>query len=166
MATICCTQKLLTELRVKPDLSIDTEETGWHANLVRFERRKCVLFTHDETLFSFFEAGLKRPDFDQFSDVFGQRLFKALLNEGFSQRQIECMLDTTRQVHFAKTRSRSVLGSMNDMARMLEIGIYSDGGLAAADLAYLNGLINRTPFKAIGNERPLDRMRIFLSATE
>ncbi|MGH8569046.1 MAG: DUF6933 domain-containing protein [Gammaproteobacteria bacterium] len=25
---------------------------GWHANLLWFERRKCVLFTHDETLYS------------------------------------------------------------------------------------------------------------------
>ena len=35
---------------------IDLVTTGesWHANLLRFDRRKCVLFTHDASLYSVF----------------------------------------------------------------------------------------------------------------
>ncbi|MCG6863181.1 MAG: hypothetical protein LJE70_18225, partial [Chromatiaceae bacterium] len=44
-------------------------ETGWHCNLLRIERRKCVLFTHDETLFSFLLCGLTH----QVAEAAGQR---------------------------------------------------------------------------------------------
>lgn len=50
---IHCTQKLLAEI---PNNLIDLAASGdgWHANLLRIERRKCVLFTHDATLYSVF----------------------------------------------------------------------------------------------------------------
>ena len=69
---IRCTQKLLKELRVKPvESDVVSEAESWHANLLRIDRRKCVLFTHDTTLFSFLVPGLRRPDFDHFDVVFG-----------------------------------------------------------------------------------------------
>ena len=39
---------------------------------------QCVLFTHDETLYSVFVPGLRKSEFEQLDEVFGQRLFKAL----------------------------------------------------------------------------------------
>lgn len=72
---IRCTQKLLKELQVKPlvpDAISDIESR--HANLLRIDKRKSVLFTHDITLFSFLVPGLLRPDFDHFDVVVGGRL--------------------------------------------------------------------------------------------
>lgn len=162
MTVLRCTQKLLAELRIKRGQVAETDETGWHANLLRIERRKCVLFTHDETLFSFLLCGLTRPDFEHFHHVFGQGLFKAMLGSGFDTDQIEPMLETTLEIRFAKTNNRRVLGSMNDMAQMLEWTISSRGGLAATDPADLQRLLNETPFKAIGYDQPIRRMRCFL----
>ena len=87
-----CTQKLLAEIQ---DRLIDPSASGesWHANVLRFDRRKCVLFTHDATLYSVFVPGLKKPDFEHLDEVFGQRLFKALLWDEFPQTQIERMLE-------------------------------------------------------------------------
>lgn len=89
---IHCTQKLLAEI---PGRFIDSSASGasWHANLLRFDRRKCVLFTHDETLYSVFVPGLRKPEFEQLDEVFGQRLFKALVWDEFPQTQIERMLE-------------------------------------------------------------------------
>jgi hypothetical protein len=72
--------KLPNELKVKFGFI-----GGWHSNLLHVERRKCVLFTNDKTLFSFFVPGLKKPEFNHFDELFRQYLFKSLLNEGFSQ---------------------------------------------------------------------------------
>jgi len=162
MTVLRCTQKLLAELRLKPNAGVGDDETGWHANLLLVERRKCALFTHDQTLFSFLLCGLTRPDFAYFPEVFGQGLFKALLLSGFDQQQIERMLDTTREIRYTKTSSRSVLGSMNDMKQILEWVIRSRGGLAVVDPAELLNLLNSIPFKAIGYDKPLERMRDFL----
>ncbi|MEA3277244.1 MAG: hypothetical protein U9Q81_18550 [Pseudomonadota bacterium] len=163
MTVLRCTQKLLAELRVKSGQDTDATETGWHANLLRIDRYRCVLFTHDQTLFSFFVCRPTRLDFEHFPAVFGQGLFKALLRAGFSQGQVEYMLEATREIRFAKTNNRRVLGSMNNMAEMLEWTISSRGGLAAADPADLQRLLNETPFKAIGYEHPLKRMQDLLS---
>jgi len=95
--------------------------------------------------------------------VFGQGLFKALLLSGFHQQQIEHMLETTREIRYAKTSNRSVLGSMNDMKQILDSVIRSRGGLAVVDPTELLNLLNGIPFKAISYDKPLERMQDFLS---
>jgi hypothetical protein len=166
MTVIGCTRKLLTELRIKPDPAADQDERGWHANLLRVEGHGCVLFTHDETLYSFLVCRPNWPDLEHFSAVFGQGLFKSLLRSGFSQGEVEYMLDTTRELHFAKTTDRRVLGSMNNMAQMLDWTIGSRGGLAAADPADLQRLLNDSPFKAIGYETPIRCLRRKLASAK
>lgn len=163
MQRIRCTQKLLKE--IPGDLVegvTDPAASGWHANLLRIERRKCVLFTHDETLFSVFVAGLRKPDFVQLDEVFRQRLFKAMLWNDFSQAQIEQMLEACREVRFANSNNRSVLGSMNDMHFQIDCYVECDGGLALVDLVRLHHDLNRTPYKAVGYQYPVERMRAYL----
>jgi hypothetical protein len=57
MRTLHCTLKLLKELG-NPPLQISTPETheglgNWYANLLRIDRRKCLMFTNEKTLYSF-----------------------------------------------------------------------------------------------------------------
>jgi len=151
MAIIRCTKKLLTELKTKPsEGAISSNEVGsWYANLLRIDRRKCILFTNDATLYSFLIPGLKKPQFENFREVFGQNLFKNLLWENFPQNQIEIVLDEHREIIIAKTNNRSVLGSMNDLAFQLKYQIAAMGGLDNVDLAELNHGLNRIPMSAI-----------------
>lgn len=164
MTTIRCTQKLLKELRTQADPEATADDSGWHANLLLFERRKCVLFTYDETLFSFFLCGLTRPDFARFSEVFDQGLFKALLQLDFGQAQVERMLNKTSEIRLAKTNNRGVLGSMNNMKQMLVWSISAADGLENFGQADLTRLLNKTPSKAIGYDYPLERLRRLVSA--
>jgi hypothetical protein len=151
MAILCCTKKLLTELKTKPSEEIiSSNELGsWHANLLRIDRRKCILFTHDATLYSFFVPGLKKPQFENVREVFGQNLFKNLLWENIPQNQIEIVLEENREIIIAKTNNRSVLGSMNDLAFQLKYRIGAMGGLANVDLTELNRELKRIPMSAI-----------------
>ncbi len=158
---IHCTQKLLAEI---PDRFIDPSASGasWHANLLRFDRRKCVLFTHDESLYSVFVPGLRKPEFEQLDEVFGQRLFKALMWDEFSQTQIERMLEACRVIRFTRSGNRSVLGSMNDMRFQIGVHLEHDGGLTSIDLAQLHHALNRIPFSAIGYGYPVERLHEYL----
>ncbi len=151
MQLIRCTQKLIKELRIEPSEKEAQSGYigGWHANLLRIERRKCVLFTNDLTLYSFFVPGLKRPEFERFQEVFRQNLLKCLVNDGFSQTQVERVLSEYQTIGIAKTNNRSVLGSMNEFAFQLEYRIASFGGLENTDLIILNSELNRTLMGAI-----------------
>ena len=151
MAILRCTQKLLNELKVKPvEESTFSDDVGsWHVNLLRVDRRKCILFTHDVTLYSFFVPGLKKPQFEIFQEVFGQNLFKNLLYENFPQNQIEIVLDKHREIVITKTNNRSVLGSMNDLAFQLKYLISGMGGLVNVDILKLNKELNRIPMSSI-----------------
>ena len=160
---IHCTQKLLAEI---PDRLIDPSVSGesWHANLLRIDRRKCVLFTHDKTLYSVFVPGLKKAEFTQLDEVFGQCLFKALLWDEFPQAQIEQMLEACRVIRFTRSSDRSVLGSMNDIRFHIGCHVEDDGGLTSVDLGQLHHRLNRIPFSAIGYGYPVERLQEYPAA--
>lgn len=162
-SSIHCTQKLLAEI---PDRLIDPSASGesWHANLLRIDRRKCVLFTHDATLYSVFVPGLKKAEFERLDEVFGQCLFKALLRDEFPQTQIERMLEACRVIRFTRSSNRSVLGSMNDIRFHIGLHVENDGGLTHVDLGQLHHRLNRIPFSAVGYGYPVERLREYLAA--
>ncbi len=165
MPYICCTQKLAKELRIKPS-SPQSENTGlgnWYANLLSIDRRKCVLFTHEQTLYSVFVPNLKKPEFQHLDDVFVQALFKQLREEEFTQGQIERILEEyDGKIKYAKTDNRSLLGSMNDLAFHVNDVVQSHQNLAHVDVFSLVRKLNNIPFKAIGFEYPetLFRLRV------
>ena len=158
---IRCTQKLFKELHQLPtqDESEPYDYWSWHANLFLVERRKCVLVTHDSTLFTIFIPFLKKPDFKQFNITLGQNLFKNLLYEEFPQTQFEIVLSECEESKFAKTNNRSVLGSMNELKFQLEYHIHAASGLRFIDIYELNHNLNRTRLSAIDYKRPIEMMR-------
>ena len=164
MAILRCTKKLLAELNVKPE-DIEEQSQGisnWHANLISVDRRKCILFTHDITLFSIFLPGLRKPEFQNIKDVFGQTLFKSLISESFSQSHIELFLDDIRNIQFTKTNNRSVIGSMTDLTFQIKFTISGNGGLANTDIVQLNHDLNRVPMSAIKEIHSIRELRVFL----
>ena len=62
--TIRCTQRLLKAMRIRPRQLADVpvSEDDWYANLLWFNRRKCLLLTHAGTLFSVCVQGIRQPD--------------------------------------------------------------------------------------------------------
>ena len=165
MAVIGCTKKLLTELRVKPSeiKQIPSALNSWHANNFLFDRRKCVLFTHDATLFSFFVPGLLKSDFQNIREVFRQMLFKNLVSEDLTQLQIELLLEDISEIEITKTSNPSVLGSMNDFINNLTLHLALDGGIANVNAFDLNRNLNRIPMGAIGYSSSINTLQNLLN---
>jgi len=165
MAILRCTKKLLSELKLKPSDSMQqpNEFSSWHANLLRIDRRKCVLFTHDTTLYSFFVPGLKKSDFKNIREVFRQNLFKSLMAENLPQKHIEIFLDDIREIEISKTNNRSVLGSMNDLTFQLKYQIADEGGLLNTDIMKLNHDLNRIPMSAVEERYSIYELRKLLT---
>ncbi len=163
MIALRCTRKLLRELGVRADgLSLDPVDGflgSWFANLLRVDRRKCVLFTNSITLFSFFEPGLVKNDFRDIDRVFGVGLISSLRAEGLGTEVRQRVLSECRHVVLGPTNNRSVLGSMNDLACQVRAHLSLEDGLRGLDLGRLNRRLNRTPMSAIGYACAADRLR-------
>ena len=149
-----CTAKLLKELGATPSecLGPEGDLESWHANLLRIDRRKCLLVTNDATLYSVFVPALRKPQFQGIADVCGQAIFRSLRLAGFTQDQIEAALDALHGeagFQFAKTNNRRVIGSMNDLRFQIEWIIESDRGLERCAIDEVNARINRIPMSAI-----------------
>ena len=169
MAILRCTKKLLTELKTPNGDVIQTpnELNSWHVNLFRVDRRKCVIFTHDRTLYSFLALGLTKPDFQHFKEIFRQGLFKNLMADGIPKKQIiKVLLDDLQNIEFARTNNRSVLGSMNDLVFQVKSQISVWGGYSNVDIDKVNHYINRIPMSAIEKVFSIYEMQAFLSHFE
>lgn len=147
MALLRCTKKLLAELSpaIEGGVSKTTLLGDWHANLLRIERRKCVLFTNDEILLSVFVPLLKKADFQNLIAVFLENLIQILKFEGFDTILEQVKEDYGDNLTYSPTNNRSVLGTMYDITRCLPFILVREGGLAKVDLLKINHEINRMP---------------------
>ena len=164
MPILHCTAKLLSELKLqsKDLLPASGDVNSWHANLFLIDRRKCVIFTHDKTLYSFLALGLTKPDFQYFKEIFRQGLFKSLMANEIQQKQLERFIALNHDIEFGKTSSRSVLGSMNDLIFHIKYRISADGGILNADINKANQYINHIVMGAIGGSYSIDELEKYL----
>ena len=115
-----CTRKLLAVLgSAVAESAPRPDPEDWYANLLWFDRRKCLLLTHSATLFTIFEADVTAS---------GLRATRQLVTGliGRELRREELPAGTfgdlgQQEVLLAKTADRSVLGCMNDMAFMCDV---------------------------------------------
>ncbi len=124
-----CTRKLLTVLGSAVAEPAPAPDPGdWYANLLRFDRRTCLLLTRSATLFTIFEADVTasslRATRQLVTGLIGRELRREELPAGTFGDLGQ------QQVLLAKMADRSVLGCMNDMAFRCEHAIADAGGLA------------------------------------
>ena len=86
-----CTKKLAAKFpNVSPESQTETSLLGsWHANLYTFDRRQCVLFTHDETRYSLFLSGLVKPMFENMDECFKGMFLASLFTLGVPDNQLK-----------------------------------------------------------------------------
>ena len=143
------TKSLRTELGVNDrDLAADEPASDgwfeWYGNLFFLQRRKCLLFSHARTLFSFVVPGVRRRDLVSFGAMFRHHLELNLRAEGF--RATECTyLLREAGVSYGKTLDRAILGSMNDHVRTCKFYFTFRGGDDALDFKEINRELNAAP---------------------
>jgi hypothetical protein len=149
MITIQCTKKLAAELKVP----VSNEKIhsrllfSWHAHLFLFNRRKCVLVMNNETRYNFVLYGLKKDDFKRFDELIIESMTENLIADGMEQSLVYKYLQDHRQVNYAPTSDRSILGQINEM---IMIAQYEMGGNVSEnndpDIEQVNRFLNRFVF--------------------
>lgn len=167
MRLLHCTQKLLKELGNPPLQSIEgVTDTGglgnWYCNLLRIERKKCLLFTNEKTLYSFLIPNVLKKNIRNIEEEFLINLSLNLQAEGFGLEVINRVMQEHQEIGFAKTASKHVLGSMNQLAFEYEIFIHEKEGLENIKILEINHAINRTILKGIKFLHPIEALREIL----
>ncbi len=164
MQLIRCTKKLQKEMGLKKSDLIDSESDSsllgpWHANLLHIDRRKCVLFANDKTLFNFIVPDLKREHIRNLEDFFRRFLACVVGDEGMSESVQKSIAKEYQDIAYANTNNRQVLGSMNDLAFHYKHGILEEGGVHSAMVPEIIHQLNRMPMGARDYKYPVDLLK-------
>src|SRR5438046_2357709 len=144
-----CTLKVRKALKLRDqDLSGGSAGSSdfhhWYCNLFFMHRRKCLIWMHPTTLFTVLAPDVRQEDFRRFGEIFRSRTREVLAaTNGISEADITRLLDEGTD-RFAKTDSKSVLGSLNDRVDVCKWYAY-DREYEEIDFNTLNYNLNRRP---------------------
>ena len=91
--------------------------------------------------------GTKKATFQVLDEECVVNLSKFMHNDGIPQTGFEKVLSGCRKPVVAKTGSRGVPGTMNELAAIIQWSVYDNGGLAHTDLYELKNRLYRMPMK-------------------
>ena len=153
MQLIRCTGKLQKEMGLKKaDLSQAEDQVGilgqWHANLIHIDRKKCVLFVNDRTLSNFLVPDLPRSEIRKLGSIFYEWLAPVLFAEGYSEQQVGFVRSEYKEIEYAASNSRKILGHIKDIAFHYEVNIHSAGGVHSPEIPEIIKKLNRMPMNA------------------
>jgi Domain of unknown function (DUF6933) len=163
MRIIHCTKNLLKELDVplvEPDkIPSNAEGLGnWYANLIGIDRRRCLLFTNEKTLYTFLIPKVLKGNLKNIENEFFTHLTYNLQNEGFGLEVVSIQQEY-KEIGFAETSNKKVLGLLNEFAFEYEFIIMRKEGLENVNILEINRQINRTIKVAIHYQHPIEALK-------
>src|SRR5208283_1902044 len=130
---------------------------------IKIDRRKCVLFTNEKTLYTFLLPNVKKENLKNIVDEFLFTLNLNLQAEGLPIEVISSVMQEYTDIGFAKTVSKQVLGSMNELTFQCKFIIINHfGGMENIRVLGVNKEINRTIMGGINYLRPIESLREIL----
>jgi hypothetical protein len=133
--------------------------------LLHIDRRKCILFVNDKTLFNFIAPDVNREQIRGLSELFYIYLSCVLASEGLPEKVQISIKEEYRNIEYAGTKSRSVLGSMNDLAFHYKHHILSEGGIHSAMVPEIIHKLNHMPMGAIEYKYSMDAIKSLYATT-
>lgn len=152
MQLIRCTAKVQKEMGLETAvLTEDAPKSAllgqWHCNLIYIDRRKCILFANDKTLFNFIVPDVSRAEIRELGEMFKLNLGCVLNAEGFHQDLVAKVLSEYAEIEYGKSNDRRVLGSLNDLAFHYRHWITECGGVRSTEIPAIIQKLNRMPMK-------------------
>ena len=146
-----CTAKLLKEMNIsKKDLIEEESQPSllydWYANIFFLSRKKNLIFTNTQTLYTFISFDVTRTQIKNIGEIFRQGLANALLDEDFDGATIRQIINDCKEVHIGRTHDKSILGIMVDHVKNVRWMVQEKGnGLNPSNLSEIVKQLNRTP---------------------
>ena len=158
MTVFRCTQRVLRRFKLTA-IEPETASTGvlgdWYANLLNIGPTRLVLCVSERSLLPV----ILRARNEAFPAEFGNALRGVLVALGIPGQLVNAEVEATRDIQFAKTRSRQVLGVMNDFA--FTAHYYRAHSRSEAPILETCLKLAETPSRPIGMDSP-DRLTVSL----
>lgn len=171
MLHIHCTTKLAKAARVTLDPAPDQGSLPWldrwYANIVPWNRQSAVIiFTNAESLFTILvPQPARKVTFFAAVAEFRQMVRSALVDAGMSPDRIAAIDLRHAQYATCKTASKSVLGSMNEMAFIIASVLWpKDLDGQSISIEDLQDKLNDVPHSPLCYGFPTGRFRELISA--
>ena len=112
---IQCTKKLLDELWVN---AAEKEEDktplfSWHANLIKINRKKCVVLMNDKNRYVIVLYGLKAKDFKNMDELITGAVRETFREECIKDEIIEKFIKNAGKITYSKTGGKSTVAKLN-----------------------------------------------------
>ncbi|MCI0555651.1 MAG: hypothetical protein L0287_32295 [Anaerolineae bacterium] len=152
-------QKLLG-IDLTNQLKPTTSKLGdWYANLVPTYSGDLIVFVNEKTLLS---VAIPIWESDNLLSLFRLRVVNLLGMIGIQFKAIENELSHYNHIQFGKTRSRSILGSMNDIAFHYQVMAEEAENKADLSLSNAEYKLSQMPCKPIDYRDPSDVVKELL----
>ena len=122
MVVLRCTQKLLARLKQADNLTAVESTTrigDWYGNILQLGRRQHLLFISER---SRLPVVIPIREGKQLPSVFPDAVCEVLAHVGIAAEDIADERSRMSEIAFARTRNRSLLGTLNDFAFMAQVG--------------------------------------------
>jgi len=133
---------------------------NWYVNRFNLGRRKAYIFMSETTLLSFILFQGKKPvTIESLPNMLLAGLEQLLQMKGLPASAIDQAFKHYDAGLYAKTDSRSDLGSLNDLVNNYQWRVESEGGLSHCDLTGIIMSINDMPQRRIGWQTSWDAVQ-------
>jgi hypothetical protein len=159
------TSKLLSDIddSLSPDDAAISSPLGdWYGHIFIVERKKCIVFINEPTMFVSLACGVVKADYRKIVPFFLKHLEAALRNEAFGQNQIDFILGLHTNFGIGKTSNRTTVGALNNRIADTKMILAVNGGFANCNCGEINKALNETPMKPVHFSNGLDEMTAFL----
>ena len=154
MVVLRCTQKLLVRLNkvgALPTVESTTRLGDWYGNILRIGRRQHLLFISER---SRLPVVIPIRETKRLGTVFPDAVCEMLVNVGVTASDIAEERLRMSDLGFARTRNRSLLGTLNDFAFMAQS---MDAGRAESESPEkLMRFLSQTPILPLDGASPIE----------
>ena len=133
----------------------------WNAQLFSVDRRKCILVTNKQTLYSFVRLNILKHDLKDLNNFFITSLFRQLKADNlYDQKAEDYWLDEFSKISFARTdNDKKVIGTMNDIIFQMKVAIgYRVPGFESPNDTSTGTYVNNLIMGLIGYDSPLNKI--------
>lgn len=127
----------------------------WHANLIKINRRKCLILMNNQTGLNLTLFGLRKEQFDNLDEVIKGSLNQLLQVLELDPSIMFQMLNAADDIVYTKTTSRQVLGLMNELKYFIE-GRTEGLSYTDIDAVEINKKNNDIIFSPLKHQKPYD----------
>jgi len=157
MVVLRCTQQLLIRLKqvdALPTIESTTRLGDWYGNTLQMGRRRALIFISER---SRLPVVIPIRDANRLRSVFPEAVCRMLEVIGIPAADITVERLRMSSVSFGRTRSRSLLGTLNDFSFMT--GASPSLPVKEPSLEEIAQFLARTPIMPLGGARPIDLTR-------